>query len=84
LCGKGVGPALRERRSTLETDSRPLLHISPSVIKAAMATAGLAYTKGRVVGKGTWGSVCLGTVSKTGRKVAIKEIHRSMERYEVS
>jgi len=49
-----------------------------------MATAGLAYTKGRVVGKGTWGSVCLGTVSKTGRKVAIKEIHRSMERYEVS
>jgi serine/threonine protein kinase len=48
-----------------------------------MATAGLAYTKGRVVGKGTWGSVCLGTVSKTGRKVAIKEIHRSLERYEV-
>jgi len=48
-----------------------------------MAAAGLAYTKGRVVGKGTWGSVCLGTVSKTGRKVAIKEIHRSMERYEV-
>lgn len=38
---------------------------------------------GPVVGKGTWGSVCLGTVKRSGRKVAIKEIHRSLERYEV-
>ena len=36
------------------------------------------------MGKGTWGSVCLGTVKATGRRVAVKEIHRSLERYEAS
>jgi len=48
-----------------------------------MAGSALSYSKGAVVGKGTWGSVRLGTIEKSGRKVAIKEIHRSMERYEV-
>ncbi|EWM25194.1 Protein kinase, ATP binding site [Nannochloropsis gaditana] len=47
-----------------------------------MAGSALSYSKGAVVGKGTWGSVRLGTIEKSGRKVAIKEIHRSMERYE--
>lgn len=41
------------------------------------------YTKGKVVGRGTWGVVCAGIAAATGRKVAIKEIHSSMERYEV-